>query len=114
MGNATHMEKKLSKCFLLSYLILNLKKEYSIALQKKSTTLKVGKNAPRRYNDPSLSWMVDICVSVSLQGFIEMEDKETATTFLDYYSQVTPTIRYMYIFSEGDSLLMSVYNLSKL
>ncbi|XP_020631605.1 polypyrimidine tract-binding protein 1-like [Orbicella faveolata] len=27
------------------------------------------------------------------QGFIEMEDKETASTFLNYYSHVTPTIR---------------------
>jgi len=32
--------------------------------------------------------------SVSSQGFIEMEDKETASTFLNYYSHVTPTIRY--------------------
>ena len=41
-----------------------------------------------------LGWVMLQCVSISLQGFIEMEDKDTATTFLNYYSHVTPTVRY--------------------
>lgn len=33
------------------------------------------------------------CYIYVLQGFIEMEDKQTAATFLSYYAHATPTIR---------------------
>lgn len=53
-----------------------------------------------------LSWMFNVFLFfVYLQGFIEMEDKETASTFLNYYSHVTPTIRYSKSWL-WDSLLM--------
>lgn len=47
-----------------------------------------------QYSPLSLMINMLLHISTSLQGFIEMEDKDTATTFLNYYSHVQPTIRY--------------------
>ena len=37
--------------------------------------------------------LISQCFFVFAQGFIEMEDKQTAATFLSYYTQAAPAIR---------------------